>query len=121
MARYDRAYDDFYFGRSDRGGVTRGFARYHTFGGRYSGNRGTPEVRDYGSGYPAGGGGQREARRNYGRVPTRDMGEWRGGDWVWKGDYSDPRNRPRTNYGRDYDRRGGYDARRGYYRPRYGR
>lgn len=115
MARYDRRYyDDFYFGRSDRGGVTRRFARYHTFGGRQSGNRRTPDVREYGSGYPAGGGSQEQARRNYGRLPTRDMGEWRNGDWVWYGDYSDPRNRQRPG-GR------GYDVRRGFYRPRYGR
>lgn len=46
----------------------------------------------------------REYRRPASRRTVGEMGEWRGGAWVWHGDRSDPLQR--------YDERAGYRARR---------
>lgn len=98
MERYDDEYRR-RWGRSDRGGISREFAAYHAFGGRVRGNRGTPELDYSGSGYPAGGGSQREARRNYRGEPLGHMDDWRDVE-------------PRRGFGR-YDTEAGYRG-RGY-------
>lgn len=53
--------------------------------------------------------------RDYrGRRTVGEMGEWRGGTWVWHGDRSEPLNR--YGYGYDFDLHPGYDWRRRMHR-----